>query len=340
MAPDEGPVDVELFLAISLAPLRAIGELPQALMKACRSALVETLDSHATATWCAPASTRSSSAPAVIDHALADLPALASTLAQQVRKVGLGPVFGPFFRAVEPIVVNALLDGGSRQRAARVSQAGGRLAFMLSDQGGGPLATWRTVLAADRKVLTVAKRAVWSDHATVGAVVAARGRNGLVPTGLLLDGAALRALRHVRLGAPFLGGAFWLDDVSGTLASDQFEAVDATSPIAFANCLAAVRPAFAVLVLAHAQHLLRASEPSAAAAWIDVADALADVAERLLHSGARGQRPGLALKFAVNSLLHQLVSEVVIQRGDHQRDVLALAKMEGSNYTCLQALMH
>ncbi len=105
----------------------------------------------------------------------------------------------------------------------------------------------------------------------------------------------------------------------------------------FNKYLTIVRPYFVRALMAHVGWLAREGRLALSPAHESVRRFVADAARAQSRSSVYGadvvQRV-LALKFAANELLGDLVRGGAVRRFDDQRDLLALSKMEGSAYRC------
>ncbi|MDN7676324.1 hypothetical protein QZM22_28465 [Burkholderia oklahomensis] len=258
---------------------------------------------------------------------------------ERIAQDGFAPHFKPFMRGFSRVMSTLFLTPEQDAKVQACRAAGHHLRFLMSDGGGPALASWRSTVRGEngRTVLAIDK--VWGIEAhreSIG-LVAVRAPGAFMPAAYLVWPEQYRTLERAACGAPFLEGGLQLGNVRGEVETMPEDRLRIGGPNVFNKYLTIVRPYFVRALMAHVGWLARADRlvlsPAHEAVWRFVAQG-ARAQSRSTVYGADSVQRVLALKFAANELLGELVRQGAVRRFDDQRDLLALSKMEGSAYRC------
>jgi hypothetical protein len=262
---------------------------------------------------------------------------------EQIAAEGFAPHFKPFMRGFTCVMSSLFLTPEQDAKVEAYRAAGHHMLFLMSDGGGPTLANWRSVQGneAGRTLLTIDK--VWGIEAhreRIG-LVAVRVPGGFMPAAYLVWPEQYRTLARNACGEPFLEGQLQLGNARGEIEAAPEDRLRIGGPNVFNKYLTIVRPYFVRAVIAHVGWLARSNRLSLSAtnesAWQFIAQA-ARTQSRSAVYGVDSVRRVLALKFAANELLVELVQSGAVRRFEDQRDLLAFSKMEGSSYRCYYEL--
>lgn len=278
--------------------------------------------------------------------AIPDLPVVHAIEAviDEVREEGLGPHLARLTGLFGSIMLSL---SGSKDQINAVSNwvgTGASGAFFMTDLGGPSLQQWKTILQPEEDGalrLRVAK--TWAIGAVdCGfAIVIATRSGAMAPTALLIEPEACAQLKRRPIGLPFLDGQLQLGDALGEIRIRPDAALARGGLIAVKQFLTVVRPRFVRSLMAHLDWLaahgrlkMNDAQKLVALQIEDVARSMGAATTLTRHS----EDEAMALKFASNALLFDLVeSGAVVQHGD-ARDLLGMTKMEGSSYRCFHEL--
>ncbi|WP_394843519.1 hypothetical protein LZC95_41535 [Pendulispora brunnea] len=326
-----------------LRHLETFGDVPKSVRTLMESGVTRLLDSDMIITQpqqVPDAVTTGEAASSSIHAAGAEM---AETILPQIEAEGLADHFKPLMRSFVRILFGLFLSPEQCERACACIDAGNHFSFLASDAGGPSLSSWRSVAHAEQGGIRLTVDKVWGieAHREGMAIVAARGPVSFFPAAYVVWPEAYRTLRRTPHGDPFLEGRLQLGNVKGVVSLTRDERVKSGGPAVFNKYLTTVRPFFVRGLMAHV-------------GWLGARDRVAlDEGDARVHAflseAARVQsRAGrydvdnvhrvLAIKFASNEFLNDLVRKGAVARFGDQRDLLAFTKMEGSSYHCYHAL--
>ncbi|HET9622065.1 MAG TPA: hypothetical protein VFP84_11905 [Kofleriaceae bacterium] len=267
----------------------------------------------------------------------------AEAILATIEADGLYDYFKPLMGSFVRIMFGLLFSPAQFERACVSIDSGHQFTFLSSDAGGPALAGWRTIAHAEPGGIRLAVDKVWGMEAQreCMAVVAARLPSVMFPATYVVWPEHYRTLRREAYGEPFLEGRLQLGNVKGEVLLSRDDRLKLSGPTAYSKYLTTVRPFFVRGLMAHLAWLMRRDRlaldaPSAAAhAYITEAARIQSRSERYDFDNV--QRV-LAIKYASNELLVDLVRRGAVRDLSDQRDLLAFSKMEGSSYHCYHAL--
>ncbi|MBF3844135.1 hypothetical protein ISG21_01345 [Burkholderia pseudomallei] len=258
---------------------------------------------------------------------------------EQIAHEGLAPHFKPFMRGFSHVMSALFLTPEQDAKVQAYRAAGHHLRFLMSDGGGPALAGWRSTVRVEHGRTRLAIDKVWGIEAhreSIG-LVAVRAPGAFMPAAYLVWPEQYRTLERAACGEPFLEGGLQLGNVRGEIETTPEDRLRIGGPNVFNKYLTIVRPYFVRALMAHVGWLAREGRLALSPAHESVRRFVADAARAQSRScvyGADVVQRVLALKFAANELLGDLVRGGAVRRFDDQRDLLALSKMEGSAYRC------
>jgi len=251
--------------------------------------------------------------------------------------------FGAHFHRLIGLFGHIMLTlSGTESQNADVQawvQAGLRGAFLMTDRGGPSLASWMSELRIEDGTWHVNVDKAWSisAHDCGFAIIIVRRPGTMVPAALLLPPEACAQLTRTPIGLPYLDGALQLGNCKGHVAGGACWGLTRGGLIAVKQFLTMVRPRFVRALMAHVHWLAKDHRVVLSAIHIEAMAYLSELA-RLLgerHILTRfSEDEVMALKFASNTLLLDLVESGAVARAMDERDLLGFTKMEGSSYRC------
>jgi hypothetical protein len=245
-------------------------------------------------------------------------------------------------QAFSNISADMLLSPEQAERVNQDVQDSGRCCFMMSDAGGPELSQWHTTFEPSTGLLVIDKRWIM---VTPGAhnfgIVAARRQGQFHPLMVLVDVERATMLQFAPAGPPFLHDSLHLSNVRGQVTIRAEDILNRVGPLAVSLLLALIRPQFVRCLMIHLLWLKECARlvindvAEEGIRWLHGA-ALAVASEQLPTSTTL--RQVLALKFASNEILLELVIRGAFVNAADERDALAFTKMEGSSYRCFKEL--
>ena len=217
--------------------------------------------------------------------------------------------------------------------------------FLMTDIGGPTLSNWQSVLTRipdeddqeARLKLKVNKIHGIEAHRLGFAMVVVREEGKPFPITLLLPPEVTNTFQTQVIGKPFLDGNLQLGNVKGEAIVDRSMILTKGGLAAVNRFLTLVRPRFVKSLMHFVIWLndqgrveLTEAQKQHVDYLIEVCDCILRETEFSIHSVDRV----LALKFASNELLLDLVNRGSVKSIEWQRDLLAFTKMEGSSYRC------
>jgi hypothetical protein len=322
--------------------LSAFGQLPAAVAALVQSGATRLLDSDMIITQPRAYAAPNGAARATTDSRYEQSEQTEARL-EQIAAEGFSPHFKPFMRGFTRVMSTLFLTPEQDAKVEAYRAAGHHMLFLMSDGGGPTLANWRSVQRneAGRTLLTIDK--VWGIEAhreRIG-LVAVRVPGGFMPAAYLVWPEQYRTLARNACGEPFLEGQLQLGNARGEIEVAPEDRLKIGGPNVFNKYLTIVRPYFVRALMAHVGWLARSDRLSLSAAnesaWQFIAQAALTQSRSTVYGVDSVQRV-LALKFAANELLGELVRSGAVRRFEDQRDLLAFSKMEGSSYRCYYEL--
>lgn len=260
---------------------------------------------------------------------------------QAIRQEGLVPHFRTLVSGFGAILLTSRGDDEQRRQVSEWTESGLTGAFFMSDRGGPSMQkNWLTTYTPHPDGDQLVMNKVWC----IGgmdcsfAYVAARQPGALSPALLLLPPEVCAAFRREKAGPAYLDGTLQLGNVAGSFVLPPGSVLAGNSSLGVKHFLTLVRPRFVRALCSHVgwlnrQGRLRLNDVHASAIeHLDiVAKAMCDANELTRYS----EDEVMALKFASNELLFDIVDSGAVTSVADQRDLLGFTKMEGSSYRCL-----
>ena len=212
--------------------------------------------------------------------------------------------------------------------------------FLMADAGGSSIQQWNTVFSSDGDMLQLQVDKVWiiEGHRLEYGSVASASAQKLFPTLILIPPEQFAELKKTPNGAPFLDGALQLGNVSGKIAVPKSRMLTGGGLASTSVFLSKARPRFVRALMAHVRWLDASGRIALSPSQREASAALQAIATACYH-GLVERKPSLpmamAIKFASNRLLLDLVATEAAADPGVQRDLLAFSRMEGSSYRCL-----
>jgi hypothetical protein len=218
-----------------------------------------------------------------------------------------------------------------------LAQFGG---FLMADRGGSSIQQWNTVFVKNGEMLDLDVDKVWiiEGHRLDYASVASASTQKLFPTSILIPPEQFGYLRKTKVGDPFLDGTLQLGNISGKVSVPKSNLLTNGGLASTSIFLSKARPRFVRALMAHAQWLDASGRIMLKPAQREGIRALEMIAERYYHSLVKRKSSlpmALAIKFASNRILLDLIATESASDCSVRRDLMAFTRMEGSSYRCL-----
>lgn len=261
-----------------------------------------------------------------------------------VGEEGLGPYFNRIIGLFGHIMLQLSGNDRQNQQVAQWVSEGGTGAFLMTDSGGPSLYQWRSQVVNDAQgVPQITLDKEWG----IGAIdcrfaIVILSRPGqMVPQAWLLPPEACALLQRAPVGAAWLDGHVQLGNCQGAVEGDSSWALRRGGLMAVKQFLTYVRPRFVASLMQHLHWLEQRKRLTPDSQQQEAREYLASVTRRLASQqrfNRYSEDEVMALKFASNALLFDLVEQQRVASLSDQRDLLGFTKMEGSSYRCLMEI--
>jgi hypothetical protein len=215
-----------------------------------------------------------------------------------------------------------------------------RFGFLMADRGGASIQQWNSVFEKRGEMLEidVDKVLIIEGHRLQCGSIACASSQKLLPTSILIPPEQFGPLQKTKVGDPFLDGTLQLANIHGKVAVPKSKILAGGGLASTSIFLSKVRPRFVRALMAHTQWLNARGRIALDAAQLEGIKSLEMIAERYCHNMIR-RKPSLpmalAIKFASNRILLDLVASGSATDRSVRRDLMAFTRMEGSSYRCL-----
>ena len=261
-----------------------------------------------------------------------------------VREEGLGPYFNLIIGLFGHIMLQ--LSGSDRQQeqVAQWVSAGGTGAFLMTDSGGPSLHQWRSKVVSDAQgALQITLDKEWGIGAlTCAFAIVILSRPGqMVPQAWLIPPETCAQWQRKRVGSGWLDGHVQLGNCQGVFPGSHDWALRRGGLIAVKQFLTYVRPRFVASLMHHLHWLMQQKRLTPDSQHDEAREYLLSVTRTLSAQqvfNRYSEDEVMALKFASNALLFDLVEQQRVRLLSDQRDLLGFTKMEGSSYRCLMEI--
>ena len=212
--------------------------------------------------------------------------------------------------------------------------------FLMADGGGSSIQQWRTVSVKNGEMFELEVDKVWiiEGHRLDYGSVSSASTQRLFPTSILIPPEQFAQLQKTKVGEPFLDGTLQLGNIRGKATVPQSNLLSNGGLASTSIFLSKVRPRFVRALMAHLQWLDASGKITLESEQRESIRALEEIAKRYYH-GLLKRKPSLpmalAIKFAANRILLDLVTTESVQDLSVRRDLMAFTRMEGSSYRCL-----
>jgi len=258
-------------------------------------------------------------------------------LLSKIEQEGFSPHFHALISEFGHIMTTL---SGSDEQKNEVSEWTGKdysATFLMTDAGGSALKDWRTVYNADTGMLTVDK--IWgigADTLDFATIVASQA-GSMIPLAFQIPPDACRHLHCEKVGLPYLDGEVQLGNCSGEIAVKPEWIMRKGGILAVKQFLSIIRPFFVQALMAHVNWLEHQGRLIQSAKQKNANQFLSQLSQNIHNEWSitrYSEDEVMALKFASNTLLLDLVETGAVHQMLDQRDLLAFTKMEGSSYRC------
>lgn len=316
--------------------LQGAGEIPQKLLQLLELSTVRLLDSEIIIE-----DNFNAKAPLGEPRVTQPLPSFEQTfvideLCDAVKNVG----FGRHFHQIIGLFGSIMLQlTGTEQQLADVDQwlAEGHFGhFLMTDAGGPTLSNWQTVLDNEGQ-LTINKKWGIEAHKPGFIMLVTRQGNKPFPLTVLLNPEQCQQLNCQKVGMAYLDGAVQLGNVQGQIQIEPNQTLSRGGMGSVNRFLTLVRPRFVKSLMNHLEYLHAKSRLSFDGGDRDSVAFIRAAADHCLSQSTFSMHSidqVLALKFAANELMLDLVARGKLPYLYDQRDLLGMSKMEGSSYRC------
>ncbi len=260
-------------------------------------------------------------------------------LTEQVKTTGFGANFHQIIGLFGSIMLDLTATQAQQQQVNAWLEQGYFGHFLMTDAGGPSLNVWQTSLDTSHQnwQLTIDKKWGIEAHNLGFIMVVVRQPGKPFPLTFLIPPQQAKVLQQQKIGTPYLDNALQLGNVKGQLEVNQEQLLKKGGLGSVNRFLTLVRPRFVkalmnhLLWLATNKRLILDDKINESINYLHtVADACLAQTHFSMHSVDRV----LALKFASNELLLDIVAQGKVANFSDQRDLLGFTKMEGSSYRC------
>ncbi|WP_144392889.1 hypothetical protein [Pleionea sediminis] len=212
--------------------------------------------------------------------------------------------------------------------------------FLMTDMGGAALDQWKTeiVKTENGTQLKVAKKWGIEAHNLGFLMLVAKQQGKPYPVTVLVDPVRASQLTSEKIGKSFLDGDLQLGNVKGLIDISDEDLLLKGGLGAVNRFLTLCRPRFVLSLMNYLDYLKNQKRLDLKQSHQECIEYLKHVAQSIIDDtvfSVHSVDSVLALKFASNELLLDLVLQGCSPSIFDQRDLLAFTKMEGSSYRCL-----
>lgn len=323
-------------------PLEAVTPLPSGLKTRLNRAVVGLLDSALIIEEACASFERKPVEAASTLQAEERFVAAMNSVAAGVEADGLAPHYMTMMREFAKTLFTLFSSDAQMDKVKQWVADGSSSCFLMTDTGGPSPAHWnsRVALNEGKQLLSVDKCWAMGGDGPLFAIVAAAMPSGLYPAAFLLAPEQCQALVRSNAGPSMLDGVIQLQNFKGQVEVFNSDKLTKGGPTMLNRLLTLVRPQFVRCLMGHLKWLagqgrIRLDADSRSA--LECIQAIAAHLAAQPYSNSMVTQV-LAVKFASNELLNELVAAGAVASSSDQRDLLAFTKMEGSSYRCLREI--
>ncbi|MGB0942639.1 MAG: hypothetical protein ACPGUE_09570 [Marinomonas sp.] len=263
-------------------------------------------------------------------------------LTKAIKETGFGPHFHQIIGLFGSIMLNLTATEAQQAQVDAWLEKDIFGHFLMTDAGGPSLANWSTELSVSPDEtgmhhLKVNKK--WGIEAhDLGFVMLVVKQSGKpYPITLMLTPEQSKELKQDKVGSAYLDGALQLGNVVGEVKVSPDQILKKGGMASVNRFLTLVRPRFVKALMHHLLWLDKENRLDMDAELKTNIDFILGFADHFLAQpdfSIHSVDQVLALKFASNELLANLVASNKVKSFADQRDLLGFTKMEGSSYRC------
>ncbi len=257
------------------------------------------------------------------------------------REEGLGPHLYPIVSSFGALLLE--MAANQQQRGNVLSWVFGHKGagcFLMTDTGGPDIRSWesKAVSKGNEIHIRVSKKyAIMPPNSSFGLLLAQKEENEFSPGLYLLPPDVFKTLAITPSGMSWLDGNIELGDVAGEVKIDRQWQMLGAGIGATRRFLSLCRPRIVLAFMAHIDWLRVRKRVRTSDAILRSLENLRELATTLTTKPERGRlfaAEAMAIKFASNELILQLIVEDQEINPPDRRDLLGFTKMEGSSYRC------
>lgn len=263
-------------------------------------------------------------------------------LTQAIKETGFGPHFHNIIGLFGSIMLNLTATDTQQAQVDAWLEKDIFGHFLMTDAGGPSLANWSTELSVnpdDTGMHDLKVHKKWGieahDLGFVMLVVKQPGKP--YPITLMLTPEQAGSLKQEKVGSAYLDGALQLGNVMGDVKVSPDQILKKGGMASVNRFLTLVRPRFVKALMYHLFWLQKQDRIEIDAQTANNIEFILGFADHFLAQpdfSIHSVDQVLALKFASNELLANLVATNKVKHFADQRDLLGFTKMEGSSYRC------
>lgn len=263
-----------------------------------------------------------------------------SEILDKIEREGFGKYFYELTSQLGLIMLQFCASKMQKQHVNSWGMQGYKGVFLMTDKGGPYLASWISECVEIDGKLQLNIQKLWGIAANQAQFCIVNVRKGtmMAPLAFLLGPEKYQALKKYPIGVTFLDQQVQLGNVEGSVIVDTDEQLSASGISGISRFLSLARPRFVLSVLAHLRWLIKNNRLLLDKRDENLIEYLQFFAEKIIARKAFDRYSideVLSLKLLNNEVLLDFVVRGLVPVLSDQRDLLALAKMEGSSYRCL-----
>jgi len=262
---------------------------------------------------------------------------LMESLLIQISNDGFGKHFHQLIGEFGHINTHLSCSEDQRNDVKNWTDAGKAATFLMTDAGGSSLNQWHSRYNPETGALCVDKIWAIDAHKLDFATVVASQPGSVVPVSFQVPPEACKQLTCTKVGLPYLDGALQLGNCQGELQVEPEWMLRKGGLLAVKQFLSIIRPFFVRGLMAHVNWLSDQKRLNLSQNQRVTIEYIQNVAKSITQQWTLtrfSEDEVMALKFASNALLFDLVETQSVHNINDQRDLLAFTKMEGSSYRC------
>ncbi len=268
----------------------------------------------------------------------------ARELIRETSNEGLGTNLHSIMMCFGAVLLELAADASQRGAVFNWSMAGQQAGcFLMTDRGGPDLNSWRTQVYQSEQAQRATVDKVYAlAPSNVGFALLTCKSSGLFPALYLVPPSAFSQLKRTPAGRPWLDDSVQVQNMEGDIELGPEWELSGTRAATIREFLSICRPNVVLAFLSHVEWLASRKRIRVPRNLERAKNSLRRIAEFAATKALVDRyfaAEAMAVKFAGNELILDLVLSDCDLSPDDSRDLLGFTKMEGSTYRCFSEII-